>query len=104
MKLIGELCDFIEDELDGVVEYGNMAAHYKAENKELADMFFNMANGEVTHLKNIHAWVVKFVDKQKRESMQPIPQGMLDVWSWKHMKLVKKFNQAEIVLQNYSKL
>lgn len=104
MKVIAELCDFLEDELDGVVQYANAAVHYKAEYKELADMFFSMASTEATHLKNIHTWIVKFIDKVKKEGMQTVPQGMLDVWAWRHKKLVEKFNEAEVILQNYSKM
>lgn len=104
MKLIGELCDFVEDELGGVVAYANMAVHYKSENKELADMFFDMANSEATHLRSIHAWIVKLIDKTKRDGEKQPPQGMLDVWTWKHRKLVQKFSEAEVALQSYTKM
>lgn len=81
-----------------------MAAHYKAENKELADMFYGMATGEMSHLKNMHSWVVRFIDKEKKDGSRNVPQGMLDVWSWKHKKMIARFNEAEVVLQNYQKL
>lgn len=35
---------------------------------------------------------------------QQVPQGMLDVWAWKHKKMITRFNEAEIKLQNYQKL
>lgn len=104
MKVIAELCDFIEDELEGIEEYAKMATHYKAENKELADMFLGMANAEMTHLKNMHLWVVKLIDKERKEGKRDVPQGMLDVWAWKHKKMIARFNEAEIMLQNYQKL
>lgn len=104
MKIIGEICEFIEDELDGVEQYANAAAHYKAEYKDLADLLFGMANTEATHLKNLHAWLAKNVEKIRKESGEEVPQGMLDVWNWKHKKLIRKFNEAEVVLQNYQKL
>lgn len=104
MKIIADLSEFIEDELEGVEEYAKMAAEYKIDNKELADMFYGMASNEMTHLKNMHNWVVKFIEKEKKESTQKIPQGMLDVWAYKHRKMIERFNRAEIALQNYQKI
>lgn len=104
MKIICEICEFIEDELEGVERYASAAAHYKAEYKDLADLLFGMANTEATHLKNLHAWLAKNVERIKRESGEKVPQGMLDVWDWEHKKLIKRFNEAEVVLQNYQKL
>ena len=81
-----------------------MAAHYKAEYKELADVFYGMATGEMGHMKNLHSWVVRLIDKEKKDGARNVPQGMLDVWAWKHKKMIARFNEAEIKLQNYQKL
>ena len=104
LKIIGEVCDFIEDELKGIEEYAEMAAHYKAEYKELADVFYGMATSEMGHMKNLHSWVVRLIDKEKKDGTRNVPQGMLDVWAWKHKKMIARFNEAEIKLQNYQKL
>lgn len=104
MTMIGELSDFITDELSGVCKYAKMAMHLKAENKELAEMFFNMANAELLHLKNIHSWLVKFIEKERKEKADKVPQGMLDVWEWRHKKMIKKLAKAEMLLQSYQKL
>lgn len=104
MKVVAELSRYIKDELSGVKEYAKMAMEYKTEYPELAEMFYNMANNENTHVKNIHTWLVKFVDKTKKEGMRPIPQGMLDVWAWEHRRMIEELNEAEMVLQNYKKI
>lgn len=104
MRIIANLSDFIKDEAKSVKMYAKMATKYKAENKEIADMFFNMANTEMTHLDNMHSWIVKFIEKEKKERMEPIPQGMLDVWSWQHEKIIEELTEAKIMLQNYQKV
>ena len=111
MAEIMQLCNgrnpkevFIEDELKGVEEYAEMATHYKAEYKELADVFYGMATSEMGHMKNLHGWVVRLIDKEKKDGTRNVPQGMLDVWAWKHKKMITRFNEAEIKLQNYQKL
>lgn len=85
-------------------EYAEMATHYKAEYKELADVFYGMATSEMGHMKNLHGWVVRLIDKEKKDGTRNVPQGMLDVWAWKHKKMITRFNEAEIKLQNYQKL
>ena len=104
MKIIAELVKFIKDEAGSVKEYGNMAIRLKHENKELADMFYNMASTESSHLDNIHMWIVKLIEKEKNERMEPIPQGMLDVWEWEHKQMIDELIEAKIVLQSYQKM
>lgn len=36
--------------------------------------------------------------------MEPIPQGMLDVWSWQHEKIIEELTEAKVMLQNYQKV
>lgn len=104
MKLIAKLSKFIRDEAKAVKCYGKMAIELKGENKELADMFYNMANTESTHLDNIHSWLVKFIEREKKERVEPIPQGMLDVWEWEHKQMIDDVMEAKLVLQNYQKM
>lgn len=33
-----------------------------------------------------------------------MPQGMLDVWSWKHKKLMNRLAEVRIVIENYQEL
>lgn len=104
MKVIAELVSFVKDEAKSVKKYGKMAIRLKAENKELADMFYNMANTESGHLDSIHNWLVKYIDKEKKERKENIPQGMLDVWQYEHKEMVDCLIEAKIVLQNYQKM
>lgn len=104
LKVIAELSEFIIDELKLIKKYAKFATKYKNTHKELADMFYGMANSKMTHLKNMHSWEVKFIDKQTKEQIKEIPQGMLDVWDWKHDRMIDEFNESEIMLQMYQKL
>lgn len=103
MRIIKELSEYIKDEAHGARKYAKKAIKYKAENKELADMFYAMANTELEHLDKLHAWVVKFIEKQKSDGVK-IPQGMLDVWEWEHMQMISEISDLRIMLQGYSKL
>lgn len=104
MKIIAELVEFLEDELDAIEEYSEMAVKVKPEYKDIADTLINMAVTKKNHLDMIHTHLVKLVERQRKESLEPVPQGMLDVWSWKHKKLMERFAKATIMIENYQKL
>lgn len=103
MELIAELSEFIIDELSAIKKYVKMAMEYKAIDKELADMFYGMANNEMTHLRNLHTWEVKLIEKKSKDPSQEVPKGMTDVWKWKHKRMISEFTEAEIMLQSYQK-
>ena len=77
---------------------------FKGENNDLLDLLWNMANTDASHLDSIHAWLVKYVEKEKKERIEPIPQGMLDVWDWEHQQMIEDMNKYKLVLQSYTKM
>ena len=64
-------------------------------------------NGDVNeknHLDMIHTHLVKLVEKQRKDNPGEVPQGMLDVWSWKHKKIMNRLAEVRIVIENYQEL
>lgn len=104
MRIIADLVRFMKDEAKSVKLYGDMAIKLKGEHKELADLMWNMANTEATHLDGLHAWLVKYIEKEKKERVEPIPQGMLDVWDWEHEQMIEDMREYKLNLQNYTKM
>lgn len=102
--MIGELAEFIKDEAKGIKKYAKMAIKLKAQNKDLAELFYRMANTESTHLDSIHEWAVKYIEKERKERPDKIPQGMLDVWEWEHSQLVECLAESKLMLQKYEKM
>lgn len=85
MKIIAELVEFLEDELDAVEEYAEMAAKIKPQCREIADTLMNMAVTEKPHLDMIHTYLVKLVEKQ-------------------HKELMNRLAEVKIVIENYQEL
>lgn len=104
MRIIADLVRFVKSEAKSVKSYGNMAIKLKGENKELADLLWNMANTKATHLDSIHSWLVKYVEKEKKERVEPPPQGMIDVWNWEHEQMIEDMHEYKLVLQSYTKI
>ena len=36
--------------------------------------------------------------------MEPIPQGMLDMWEWQHEQIIEEITESKIKMEEYSKL
>lgn len=81
-----------------------MAIKYKHTNKDLAEMFIGMAKAEKGHIDSIHVWLVKFIEKERKERLQPVPQGMMDVWEWEHQQMVEDAEELELLMNNYQKM
>ena len=54
MKIIKELCSYIDEEIDGAKTYAENALKYKEENPDLAKMFYNMSLQEMEHMNELH--------------------------------------------------
>lgn len=107
MRIIAQLAEFVRDEAKGARQYAKMAVKLRTEHKEwkeLSDLIYNMANTEVSHLDSVHTWLVKFIEKERKERTEPIPQGMLDVWSWQHEKMLEEMAETKAMLQSYAKM
>lgn len=104
MRIIAELAKYLRDEAKSARKYTEMAIKYKHTNKDLAEMFIGMAKTEKGHIDNIHVWLVKFIDKERKERLQPVPQGMMDVWEWEHQQMVEEAEELELLINNYQKM
>lgn len=104
MKIIAELVKHAKSEAKDTRKYIELAIKYKPVDEELADMFFDMAKAERSHLDGIHVWLVKFIEKEKKERMQPVPQGMLDVWDWEHQQMVEDLQEVDVMMNSYQKM
>ena len=89
MKLIRELSDMIEDEIDGALEYAETATELKEEHRKLADTLYELSNEEVSHISRLHDEVVRLIEKYRAEKGEP-PADMLAVYEYLHKKHIEK--------------
>lgn len=93
MKLIRDLEELIDEEIDGVKHYAKMAAELKAEHPGLAQVLYTISTQEDTHQSAIHAEVVKIVEEHRRTHGEP-PAAMLAVYEYMHKKHIEKLAEA----------
>ena len=88
MKIIKELSEMIEEELEGAEEYAKNAVYYKAENPALAKTFYEISIEEMRHVDMLHNEVVALIEKHKREHGEP-PPAMLAVYEFLHKRNIE---------------
>lgn len=93
MKLIRDLEELIEDEIQDVKKYAKMAAELKAEHPGLAQVLYTISTQEETHQAAIHTEAVKIIEEYKRTHGAP-PPAMIAVYEYMHKKHIDSLAEA----------
>jgi rubrerythrin len=94
MKVIRELSEMIEEELDGAEEYARCALHYKEEFPDVARVLYDISMQEMNHVNMLHGEVVAVIEKHRRERGDP-PAAMMAVYEYVHKKHIDKLAEAK---------
>lgn len=102
MKDIGEIACYIEEEVADACKYAKKALWFKDNGHSLsAQAFYELAQQEVKHAEKLHEVVINLINEKKSEV--EIPQGMMDIWEWKHQQLVDKLAHAKEEIALYTR-
>ena len=100
MRIIKKIAEDIEEELEGAEKYIKCALHHKADNPQLAKVFYEISTQEMHHVELLHAEVVKLIEAHKRESGDP-PAAMIAVWDYLHEKHIEHSKEIKIMQAEY---
>lgn len=100
MKIIKELSEHIEEEIEGAEEYIKAAIKYKHEYPSLANTLYEMSLDEMHHMNLIHGEVVKLIEEHRREKGTP-PAAMLAVYDYLHEKQIEEANEVKMYQSQY---
>ena len=103
MKIIRELSDMIEDEIEGACNYAKRAVELKEEMTELADTLYSISLQEVQHINMLHSQVVTIIEKERKEHGEP-PATMMAVYEYLHKKHIEKVAEIKRYQQMYKEL
>ena len=102
MKLIKDLITKMDDTLEEIEFYAENAMHLRVEHKALADTYNKVGEMHVEIYKMLHDRVVALIGEEKNKGTT-IPVGMMEMWEYKHKELVKDFNKAKWMIEEYKK-
>jgi rubrerythrin len=100
MKLIRDLEEYIEDEIQDIKKYAKMATEVKNDYPTLAQVLFNISAQEDGHQAAIHNEVVKIIEEHRRNHGEP-PAAMMAVYDYLHKKSIDKLAEARMYQEVY---
>lgn len=93
MKLISELEDRIEEEINDVKFYAKLAAKVKPDHPNLAHVLYTISTQEEAHQAALHGEVVKIIEDYRRTHGDP-PAAMMAVYEHVHNKHIERLAEA----------
>lgn len=100
MKIIKQLSEMIEDELEGALEYAKGALEHKEDTPSLANAFYEIANQEMRHVDILHEQVVVLIRKHREHHGEP-PAPMMAVYEYLHNRHIEKAAEVRRYLDMY---
>lgn len=100
MKVIKEIVDQIEEEIDGAENYAERAMQYREEDKALADTYAKLSEVELGHVDLLHAQVVRIIKAWQAKGNET-PHDMEILYQWRHDKEIQKIKEIKILLSLY---
>lgn len=100
MKIIKELSEMIEDELEGAEEYAKMAVMHREDNPTLAKTFYDISTDEMRHVNMLHDEVTRVIEAYKKEHGEP-PAMMKAVYDYLHERHIAEANEVRMYQAQY---
>lgn len=89
--------DYMQKELKHADKFLDYAVEAKDKCPEMFETYMKIAENEAANAESIHTIIIRMVDKAKLEAN--VPQGMMDVWAWKHKEYVEEYAQFKAKLE-----
>jgi hypothetical protein len=103
MKTLTYLIEKAYDTLEEVEEYTIQAMNLKATHKELADVYFKIAEEHVGIFKMLHDEMGSLIEEEKRNGKHPTPE-MEAIFNYEHERIIKGFNENRLRMEEYKKM
>lgn len=100
MKIIADVIDMMEAEMDDACAYIEKAVELKSDDKELADTLATLSAEELRHHDLLHTQVKRIIETYKREKGEP-PAGMMTVYQHLHKKAMERATKVRIMQEMY---
>ena len=103
MKIITQISELIEDELEGAEEYIKCALKHREDNPKLASVLYEISVQEMHHVNMLHAEVAEIIQKHRREHGEP-PTAMQAVYDYLHEKHIEEAAKIKAMQAHYREM
>lgn len=100
MLIIKKMEDQIGEELHDAKKYIKCAIKYKDEHRDLADLYYQLSQEEMTHADKLHKMVVHEIENYRKKEGEP-PAEMLAIYNYLHEKEIDKAKEVKTLWDMY---
>ena len=102
MKIIEKLSRMIEEEIGDAEKYIRCALMYKEDKdmRDVAELFFRLANEEMTHMSMLHNQVTTLIDNYRKMEGDP-PENMTMLYEILHRKHIDDAATVKAMISMY---
>ena len=93
MKLIQELCENIEEEINDSIKYAKLAIEIKDKHPTIAEAVFKLSEEEMKHMSVLHSQVTMLIDEYRKQNGEP-PEKMMFLYEVLHKKHIEHAAEA----------
>jgi len=83
MKIIKVMSEKIKEELKDAEAYIDLAAEWKKDQPEAADLFAELSAEEMGHVNKLHTKITEMIEAYREENGEP-PAGMMAIYDYMH--------------------
>lgn len=102
MKKIKEIVQKIRKELKSTEHYIQDALRIKNDSKFIAELYYQIANDNVSRILKLHDMVVKEIEDYKSTGKEP-PKEMLAIWDWQHQEMIDEMAEIKAMIELFKR-
>lgn len=99
MNNIMQLVSDIHNELDSIYSYAMMSVKYKSCDKELSDVYFNVANTQISNVNSMHSILNKKINAAAVGGNEDIKE----IYTWETNNIIENIAKIKSILESAKK-
>lgn len=100
MKIIEQLSEMMDEEVNDAEKYIKCALQHKSDNKALADVFYTLSNEELNHMDMLHEQTEDIISAYRKQNGEP-PADMMAVYNYIHKKHIDHVAEVKAMQAHY---
>ena len=96
MRAILQILEQLDEEEHGVKEYVRCYSCYKMQDKELADLYLNLARAELDHYAKLHAQAERLIIAKRSKYLEV----MDEMYQWQYERGIAKLAELKQLIDS----